>query len=776
MDKLISFETLQYYDGKIKEKINKKTEITDLSNSSTTTTYSVNKINSLINSKIAGGIKFKDVLATKADLLAIINASGGDLYIVEHDESITGSPRRGYIYSDSGQWEELSDTSQRIFTDNPLNLVTETTGTLPQSKMDLTGLAKTTDLNAYTTTNDLQVNYVTKTQAQLKTNISDIVDDLTHTDVDKPLSANQGKVLKGFIDSKTSGNAPLWVITNTYKKFDLVTSPADGQVYKANSDIVANTAFKVGTISNTWTLVGGSSTSNHTIKNGNFTAEIGKSYAVDSSTSSIIISLPTTTSLNAGDTIKVFDVKGYADVNNIIFDFVTANQTLINEARNFIINSKYCYVVFIWDGMTWRYSVLSIASGNGVNKSTSQISVTSIMTVRSAKPTVQGYYIFSIIPTDGLPSVTTGISLNDIAYYDGLSWSLFCKYVDASATITVGTSANNQVVFRKQNGGWISENGVYGYIRVRCTSNKTVSNKSAIKFDTTTLIQGDTIKYDSTTGVFALSANSNYEFIGSGGNASVDWIAYQWEISFDGTNWNRYDAGGCTVATPNPWTGVASNNIANGAISATQTVYLRLCSYMTQSSETIGAVLNSVANFDEYGWASVKEIAKSQSVIIRPQFDVIPQEYIAYTPTIGVLSGTAPILGSSNSIKAMYKVVGKTMILHFNYYQSVGGSDGTGLYYISLPNDKYKIDTNLANLPSSLVSTSNSYIGANCITLGIGRFNASNSQDVKVVALADNKIGLYMCDSYGLWGNGLSWMASANLTISFVAQIPLMSY
>jgi hypothetical protein len=146
MDKLISFETLQYYDGKIKDKINKKTEITDMATSSTSTTYSVNKINALINSKISGGIRFKDVLATKADLLAIQNASIGDLYIITSDES-TDKTRKGYIYGSGLDWEILSDTSMRDFVLNPLDLSKEVTGILPQSKMDLTGLAKTTDLN-----------------------------------------------------------------------------------------------------------------------------------------------------------------------------------------------------------------------------------------------------------------------------------------------------------------------------------------------------------------------------------------------------------------------------------------------------------------------------------------------------------------------------------------------------------------------------------------------------------------------------------------------------
>jgi hypothetical protein len=404
------------------------------------------------------------------------------------------------------------------------------------------------------------------------------------------------------------------------------------------------------------------------------------------------------------------------------------------------------------------------------------------MTVPSAKPTVQGYYIFSVTPTDGLPSASTGIALNDIAYYDGLSWSLFCKYVDASATITIGTKANNQVVFRKQNGGRISTNGVYGYLRVRCTTNKTITKGSPILFDTTTLIQGDTISYDSTTGIFTLKENSNYEFVGSGGNASNSWVAYQWQMSFDKINWTNRDAGSMILSPSNGWGYTGGNNLANGSINATQPVYLRLITTMDVSSQTIGDLYGD-NYFDEYGWASVKEIAKSQSVLIRPQFEVIPQEWTAYTPTIGSVGTGAvnPVLGSDVKIKAIYKVIGKTMQLSFNLFQTIAGTSlGTGVYYISLPTiGNYNIDTNLANIPTNIISSSTAiYNGAECMPLSIWKivsYSASMSQDCKVIALSNDKIGLYLFDRGTLWGsNGGSWVNVANTNISFNAEIPLV--
>jgi len=58
-------------------------------------------------------------------------------------------------------------------------------------------------------------------------------------------------------------NAKLWLSTNSYKQYDLVTYN-DGYIYQANSDIPANTAWVVGITGATWKIVN----DGHVIKDG----------------------------------------------------------------------------------------------------------------------------------------------------------------------------------------------------------------------------------------------------------------------------------------------------------------------------------------------------------------------------------------------------------------------------------------------------------------------------------------------------------------------------
>ena len=127
-----------------------------------------------------GGVHFKSVVDTKADLLSIVGMQTGDLYIVRADESLVGSPRKGYIYSSTSVWEILDEPTERDLTVNKVILTSgqEVVGILPQANIEMTGILKTTD----------------------------IIDDLSHTDIDKPSSANQVKVLKDLVDTKTKVN------------------------------------------------------------------------------------------------------------------------------------------------------------------------------------------------------------------------------------------------------------------------------------------------------------------------------------------------------------------------------------------------------------------------------------------------------------------------------------------------------------------------------------------------------------------------------------------
>ena len=79
------------------------------------------------------------------------------------------------------------------------------------------------------------------------------------------------------------------------------------------------------------------------------------------------------------------------------------------------------------------------------------IIITSIQSTTVNKPTVNGFYIFTATPLDGLP---IGIALNDIAYLYNNVWYLTRSYFSAPATIKVGLV--NQNVFTKNSNSWAS--------------------------------------------------------------------------------------------------------------------------------------------------------------------------------------------------------------------------------------------------------------------------------------------------------------------------------
>jgi hypothetical protein len=79
------------------------------------------------------------------------------------------------------------------------------------------------------------------------------------------------------------------------------------------------------------------------------------------------------------------------------------------------------------------------------------IVITSIQTSSVNKPTENGFYIFTSVPSDSLP---VGIALNDIAYLYNSVWYLTRTYFSSPATIKVGLE--NQVVYNKKSGSWAS--------------------------------------------------------------------------------------------------------------------------------------------------------------------------------------------------------------------------------------------------------------------------------------------------------------------------------
>ena len=151
-------------------------------------------IKDLFDSIGSGGMTFKDVVPTKADLPQ--GALNGFVYIVNSDESDNGN-RNAYIYSDVQSGYVLIGSSgleARNFTTNPINLTREVTGVLPKANMDCsTFVDKTSDIASSITypipASDLdkipnlnllkQTNQEISTALSKKVNITDIVTALT---------------------------------------------------------------------------------------------------------------------------------------------------------------------------------------------------------------------------------------------------------------------------------------------------------------------------------------------------------------------------------------------------------------------------------------------------------------------------------------------------------------------------------------------------------------------------------------------------------------------
>jgi hypothetical protein len=101
--------------------------------------------------------------------------------------------------------------------------------------------------------------------------------------------------------------------------------------------------------------------------------------------------------------------------------------------------------------------------------------VRAIMVLASALPTIPGYYIFTVTPINGLP---VGIGLNDIAYFNGTTWSLFQLYSKAS-TVLVATDRTGyvSVTWRKFNGTWMSTADEYNTDRIEYQTSKLWNGK-----------------------------------------------------------------------------------------------------------------------------------------------------------------------------------------------------------------------------------------------------------------------------------------------------------
>jgi hypothetical protein len=105
-------------------------------------------VKSVLDSLASAGMTYTGTVSTKAGLNAVTGMITGNVKIVLTDET-QSNKRMSYIF-DGSNWQSIGEFNVQIrdFSVNPINLTSEITGVLPQTNMNLTDIAKTTDLTS----------------------------------------------------------------------------------------------------------------------------------------------------------------------------------------------------------------------------------------------------------------------------------------------------------------------------------------------------------------------------------------------------------------------------------------------------------------------------------------------------------------------------------------------------------------------------------------------------------------------------------------------------
>jgi hypothetical protein len=177
------------------------------------------------------------------------------------------------------------------------------------------------------------------------------------------------------------------------------------------------------------------------------------------------------------------------------------------------------------------------------------------------------------------------------------------------------------------------------------------------------------------------------------------------------------------------------------------------------------------------GWMTITQVGSTGVSSIGGQY--IDTPWIPYTPIIGGTT-SAPTLPTTNTIRASYSVIGKTLKINFFYTQTgTTNNGGSGCYLISLPNN-LTINTTLTGTESSPSLSGNlnpvlaSQVGRGKIH---GLSTAQYTGNVTVLPYSATQLLVFTDHSGGAYFSSALFAINGgwtNLTVTFQAEIPLL--
>jgi len=146
----------------------------------------------------------------------------------------------------------------------------------------------------------------------------------------------------------------------------------------------------------------------------------------------------------------------------------------------------------------------------------------------------------------------------------------------------------------------------------------------------------------------------------------------------------------------------------------------------------------------------------------------LSSDWTTYTLTIGA-DTTPPTPGSDAVSKALWRRVGDSMEISFDYYQTIAGSAGTGTYLFPLPAG-YTIDTNKIAIIAN--SSANRVVGS-----AMGRGSLSLTGSVRIASSTQLYLELgNEASTPSLVGSTFAGLANAIMRYSFTALVPISGW
>jgi hypothetical protein len=350
---------------------------------------------------------------------------------------------------------------------------------------------------------------------------------------------------------------------------------------------------------------------------------------------------------------------------------------------------------------------------------------------------------------------TTGAT----TYYVG-AWNVG----DETSFVISNTNGKSKITYKKISGFLPSSGQTVDYVSVR----RITSNQTGIAINTDVIynsISNGNIPYNTTTGVFTLTAGKTYNLFASakirndGTGTTGRYVQFEWVDSVSNVALTGLKQGVSIMSTSA--LNESGTDNAGGIYTpvSNQTVKVRVT----------GADGSNIELDSNRTAATITQIGSSAVIA-----GIYPGTWTTYTP---VITGTTtnPTIPTSGTITGSYSVNGKMLNLNMKFFAptTTGGNAGSGSYIFSLPAG-YVIDTTKANIPTAVSQTAGDGLDGGVVGSATAR-NAGSTAFGWVTPLTTTGVGIFDQSTAKLIGSAtIAVNGSGNTTYAISAQIPIL--